>query len=95
MDTTLEDHINLIVENRISSLMPGIIEKVKEEVSTKRQQTLFNQKQIAPLCGVSVTTFVTWRKMGLQSEPSPTGKLLFDIDKVNKWREENDKRKIK
>lgn len=99
MGVTLEEQINSIVENRISILMPRIIEKVKEEVrqefDIKRQQTLFNQKETAELCNVSVSTFQKWRAMGLQSEASPTGKVLFDINKVNQWREENDNRKIR
>lgn len=49
----------------------------------------FFATEMAKRQGVSVETFRKWRKAGLQAEPNPTGKLLFDLNKVNNWRKDN------
>ena len=64
-------------------------QEIESELEAKNQQTLFNQTEMAKRQGVSVETFRKWRKAGLQAEPNPTGKLLFDLNKVNKWRKDN------
>ena len=86
---TIEEQINQLVDQRISELIPEITQQLREELVFKQvNQTLFNQEEMAKKQHVSVTTFRTWRKMGLESEPSPSGILQFDINKVNKWREQ-------
>ncbi|EAD9138938.1 hypothetical protein QLI93_001566 [Listeria monocytogenes] len=89
----IEDALKLLFNRWLDEMMPDIKEEVSKEVlgevSLKSQQILFNQQEMAKRQNVSVTTFKKWRVMGLQAEPSPTGKLLFDLNKVNEWRQEN------
>ncbi|TYU82207.1 hypothetical protein FZX01_16075 [Listeria monocytogenes] len=89
----IEDALKLLFNRWLEEMMPDIKEEVSKEVlgevSLKSQQILFNQQEMAKRQNVSVTTFKKWRVMGLQAEPSPTGKLLFDLNKVNEWRQEN------
>ena len=93
---TIEQQIDKLVEDKINKLLPQIIKTVKQELIFKQvNQTLFTQKEMAERQHVSVSTFKKWRKMGLQSASSPSGKLLFDLNEVNKWRTENDLRKSK
>lgn len=97
---TFEELIDERVGEKVNELIPAITESIRTKLSQEKEfkeinQILFTQKEMAKKQGVSVTTFVKWRKMGLQSESSPTGKLLFDLNNVNKWRKENDPRKAK
>lgn len=89
----IEDALKLLFNRWLDEMMPDIKEEVSKEVlgevSLKSQQILFNQQEMAKRQNVSVTTFKKWRVMGLRAEPSPTGKLLFDLNKVNEWRQEN------
>jgi len=98
--TTLEKLIDERISEKVNELLPDITDSVRETLKHEKEfrevnQTLFNQKEMAEKQKVSVTTFKKWRKMGLVSEASPTGKLLFDLNIVNKWREENDTRKVR
>lgn len=93
---TIEEQIAIQVDERVKELMPELIQQVKQETVYKQtNQTLFTQKEMAEKLGISISTFRNWRKMGLESEPSPTRNLLFDYNKVEKWREKNDTRKVR
>ncbi|EJT8453029.1 hypothetical protein CKA04_13445 [Listeria monocytogenes] len=96
--TTIEEALKSLFNQWLAEAMPEIEERLRREVvldvGVKAQQTLFNQTEMAKRQNVSVTTFKKWRVAGLQSEPSPTGKLLFDLQKVNRWKEENGVNKI-
>lgn len=97
---TFEELIDERVSEKVNELIPAITESIRTKLSQEKEfkeinQTLFTQKEMAKKQNVSVTTFRKWREMGLQSAASPTGKLLFDLNTVNKWREENDPRKVK
>lgn len=98
MTATIEEALKPLFNQWLEEVLPEIEERIRAEVSmdvgVKTQQTLFNQKEMAKRQNVSVSTFSKWRKMGLQAEPTPTGKLLFDLNKVNSWRDSNNIRKI-
>lgn len=95
MSVTLEKLIEEIVDKRFELQKEALIEEITLDLMAKQQQTTFNQTELAEKCGVSVPTIIKWRKKGLQCEPSVTSELRFDINKVNKWREENDTRKVR
>ncbi|KAJ72477.1 hypothetical protein M222_2247 [Enterococcus faecalis AZ19] len=94
---TIEEALKPLFNQWLAEVMPEIKEEVRQELQqdmeAKAQQTLFNQTEIAKRQGVSVETFRKWRVMGLQAEPNPTGKLLFDLNKVNQWRKDNTAKK--
>lgn len=69
--------------------------ETREKIHTKVNEKPVTQKEAALSVGVSESTFRKYRKMGLESEPSPTRNLLFDIDKVRAWQAENDPRKAR
>uniref|UniRef100_UPI00359C85BB hypothetical protein n=1 Tax=Enterococcus faecalis TaxID=1351 RepID=UPI00359C85BB len=91
--TAIEEVLKPLFNQWLEEAMPKIEARLRREVvldvGVKAQQTLFNQTEMAKRQGVSVETFRKWRKAGLQAEPNPTGKLLFDLNKVNKWRKDN------
>lgn len=94
---TIEQALKPVFNQWLEELLPSIKKELCAEILSdlelSGQQSLFNQQEMAKKQNVSVTTFKKWREMGLQAEPSPTGKLLFDINLVNQWRKENDCRK--
>lgn len=47
-----------------------------------------NTKQLSEALGVGVTTIYNWRKRGLPSEKFMKERL-YDLDKVQQWREAN------
>lgn len=98
MQPTFEEALKPLFERWLEEKMPDIRQELRtaliEDADFKSQQTLFNQQEMATRQNVSVTTFREWRKAGLESEPNPTGKLLFDLNKVNAWRENNPRSKV-
>lgn len=94
---TIEEALKPFFDQWLKESLPIITKKLRDEflldIESSNHQPLFNQQEMAKQQNVSVTTFKKWREMGLQAEPSPTGKVLFDLYKVNKWREENNKSK--
>lgn len=102
--TAFEELVSAEVQKSLSILLPAVKQKLREEIKQELQQELvfkevnqveFNQTELAKKLGVSVSTIRNWRKAGLEAEPNPSGLPLFNIHKVRKWREENDKRKIR
>lgn len=95
---TFDELVENEVERQLTLLIPIIEQKIVEKLQGRVTNTypkLVNQKDAARILGVSVSTMYKYRQMGLQSEPSPTRNLLFDIDKVRAWQAENDPRKTK
>lgn len=97
---TFEELVAKEVQIQIQLIIPDLKNEIRKELQQDKlfkevNQTLFNQRETAKKMGVCVTTFQKWRKQGLQSEPMVNGELRFDINKVKKWKQENDKRKIK
>lgn len=89
---TIEEQIQTIVDQRLEQKIPELEQRLEQKYVFKQvNQTLFNQTEMAKKQHISVTTFRKWRKMGLECEPSPSGILQFDINKVNKWREQFEK----
>lgn len=90
---TFEEALKPLFDQWLEEALPEIgcrfRQEIESELEAKNQQTLFNQTEMAKRQGVSVETFRKWRKAGLQAEPNPTGKLLFDLNEVNKWRKDN------
>lgn len=97
MPITIEQALKPVFNQWLEELLPSIKEELRIEILSdielNGQQSLFNQQEMAKKQNVSVTTFKKWREMGLQAEPTPTGKLLFDLNKVDKWKEINNCRK--
>lgn len=89
MSTTIEELVKPLFDQWLEEKLPEIRTEIRNDLGAKAQQTSFNQTEMAKKQNVSVTTFVKWRKKGLKPEPNPTGKLLFDLNKVNEWREAN------
>lgn len=98
MPTTIEEALKPLFNQWLKEAMPNIKREVRKEVAedvkVSSQQTLFNQKDMAKRQNVSVTTFREWRKLGLEAEPNPTGKLLFDLETVNEWRKINARARV-
>lgn len=93
IEEAIEPLFNQWLEKALPIIKIKLLAEITENTKIKNQQTLFNQQEMAERQHISVTTFRKWREMGLQAEPSPTGKLLFDINKVNEWRKKNNCRK--
>ena len=93
MTAAIDEALKPLFNQWLAEVMPDIKQEVRkeviEDVGAKSQQTLFNQQEMAKRQNVSVTTFREWRKLGLEAEPNPTGKLLFDLNTVNEWRKKN------
>ncbi|MDA9472678.1 hypothetical protein [Enterococcus sp. 5H] len=94
VEEALKPLFNQWLEEAIPKLEERIRIQVMQELGAKSQQSLFNQKEMAKRQNVSVTTFRKWRVMGLKAEPTPTGGLMFDLNTVNQWKEENGINKI-
>lgn len=94
IEEALKPLFNQWLEEVIPEIKEDLLQELQLDITSKAQQTLFNQTEMARRQNVSVATFKKWRVAGLQSEPSPTGKLLFDLQKVNRWKEENGINKI-
>lgn len=93
IEEAIEPLFNQWLEKALPIIKVKLLAEITESTKINNQQTLFNQQEMAERQHISVTTFRKWREMGLQAEPSPTGKLLFDINKVNEWRKKNNCRK--
>jgi len=102
--TAFEELVCAEVQKSLSIILPAVKQELREEIKQELQQELvfkevnqveFNQTELAKRLGVSTSTIRNWRKAGLESEPNPSGSPVFNINKVKKWREENDKRKIR
>lgn len=102
--TAFEELVSAEVQKSLSFILPAVKQELREEIKQELQQELvfkevnqveFNQTELAKRLGVSTSTIRNWRKAGLESEPNPSGSPVFNINKVKKWREENDKRKIR
>lgn len=91
--STIEEALKPLFIQWLEEIKPELKEEVRQElqldIEAKAQQTLFNQTQLARNQNVSVETIRKWRKKGLPSEPSVTGSLQFDLNKVNQWKKEN------
>lgn len=96
---TFDELVEQEVARQLALLIPvmeqRITEKLEKKFHTKVNDKPVTQKEAAAIVGVSETTFRKYRKMGLESEPSPTGKLLFNVDKIRAWQAKNDSRKTK
>lgn len=102
--TAFEELVSAEVQKNLSIILSAVKQELREEIKQELQQELvfkevnqveFNQTELAKRLGVSTSTIRNWRKAGLESEPNPSGSPVFNINKVKKWREENDKRKIR
>ena len=102
--TAFEELVSEEVQRNLAILLPAVKEELRKEIKEELQQELvfkevnqveLNQTDLAKRLGVSTSTIRNWRKAGLESEPNPSGSPIFNINKVKKWREENDKRKIR
>ena len=93
----LQQAIKELVQEEVNQQTKDLKEIISRELSSEKEvaKKLVTQTEAARLCKVSVPTFKKYREMGLESEPSPTGKLLFDMEKVESWKAANDKRKIR
>lgn len=101
--TAFEELVSAEVQKSLSIILPAVKRELRDQIKQELQQELvfkevnqveFNQTDLAKRLGVSTSTIRNWRKAGLESEPNPSGSPVFNINKVKKWREENDKRKI-
>ncbi len=71
-----------MVRGNQAELKEEVRKELQLDIEAKAQQTLFNQTQLARNQNVSVETIRKWRKKGLPSEPSVTGSLQFDLNKL-------------
>lgn len=95
---TFDELVEQEVARQLALLVPVMEQRIIEKLEGKVTSTypkLVNQTDAAKILGISVSTMYKYRQMGLQSEPSPTRNLLFDIDKVRAWQAENDPRKAR
>ena len=89
---TLEEQIKQLVVEEVQSLIPAIREELRQELVFKEiNQVRFNQNQLAKKLGKSPSTIKAYRKLGMPYYYNKAGSLEFDLRKVEKWLEENDK----
>jgi len=89
---TLEEQIKQLVVEEVQSLIPTIKEELRQELVFKEiNQVRFNQNQLAKKLGKSPSTIKNYRKLGMPYYYNKAGSLEFNLGKVEKWLEENDK----
>ena len=89
---TLEEQIRQIATEQVTAMIPEIKEELRQELIFKEiNQIKFSQVGLAKKLGKSPSTIKTYRKLGMPYYYTKSGSLEFDLRKVEKWLDENDK----